>query len=221
MKDYWKSLRSFVFPAVFGGKTTDLWSAELSCNRSQQDLHHRSPVETLFSTLLPLTHHPQHLHHQTAGQKRVLTHKSDVVINKGNHRNRVIMAMLDQKSVHSAHLLGFTLTRQSFTFSLNFWENNDQPLRKAQQNPNIFPGVSVKVSQHQCALLTAVTICKMDNKQCTCYSHGGHKRQLCLFWGGFKVSVADFMRPSKLFLQALMWTKFNTILHINLWCCTY
>lgn len=72
---------------------TDLWSAELSCHRGQQRLYHRGLVETLCSALVPLTHHPQHLHHQTAWREGVLMHKSDIKIYKGNYcQNHFLMA---------------------------------------------------------------------------------------------------------------------------------
>ena len=53
----------------------DLLSVEQSYDRSQQCLYDGRLVETLCSTLCPLTHRPQHLHHQTAGPQGVCIHK--------------------------------------------------------------------------------------------------------------------------------------------------
>lgn len=69
LKDDYKARRPTIVMICNRGR--DLWSAELSCDRSQQDLHHSRLVETLLSTLLPLTHPPQHLRHQDAGRKGV------------------------------------------------------------------------------------------------------------------------------------------------------
>lgn len=57
----------------------DLLSIEQSYYRSQQCAYDRSLVETLDSTLCPLTQHPQHLHHQTAGRQDIWTNKQQII----------------------------------------------------------------------------------------------------------------------------------------------